>query len=383
MSDTFCTLLWTHICVRPDNVLKPCCRFLSDNPSNEFKTTLNDIHHSNEEAMNTDYFKSIRTRMLAGEKIQGCQKCYTQEENPQRTKLSSRELSNKEIPIEFNTLNDNFLKTKYIEMSIDNICNLQCRMCDSKFSSKLQNRDKFLDNIVFKKLEPNFYKLANLDLSELIRVKVLGGEPFITPNFEKFIDFLFDHSDPTKIDLDISTNGTAVPNKRIIDKLNKFNYININVSVDAYDKINDYQRHSGSYIQTISNAEAYGKLFDNCIISHHIAVSVLTANKLSKTITYFQENDKLYSLDFVRDPEHYSLLYTPAVFKEWILDTNGSNNIAYTLLKNFIYQKEYNPIIWQAFIETTEKLDKYYDIKLEEYNSELYQYIQYINESNK
>lgn len=381
MNNTFCVLPWTHLCIRPDNVLKPCCRFLSDNPSNEFKTTLDDVYNQSEDAMNTEYFKSIRTRMLNGEKIAGCQKCYTQEENINRTKLSARELNNKEIPLDINTLSDQYLKTKYIEMSVDNICNLQCRICDSKFSSKLQKRDKFLGHTVFKKLEPNFYKLTNLDLSELIKVKVLGGEPFITPNFEKFIDFLFEHSDPTKIDLDISTNGTSVPSKRIINKLNKFNHMSINVSLDAVDPANDYQRLGGSYTQTLSNAETYAKLFNKCIISHHITVSTITANKLAVTISHLQEHNKLFSIDFVRDPEHYSLLYTPDVFKDWILEVNKDNNIAYTLFKNFIYQKSYKPEVWQTFIDTTEKLDKYYKVKLEEYNSELYHYIQNINES--
>jgi organic radical activating enzyme len=375
MNNTFCVLPWTHLCVRPDNVLKPCCRFLSDNPSNEFKTTLDDVYNQSEDAMNTEYFKSIRTRMLDGGKIAGCQKCYTQEENVNRTKLSARELNNKEIPVDFNSLTDQFHKTKYIEMSVDNICNLQCRICDSKFSSKLQKRDKFLGHTVFKKLEPNFHKLTNLDLSELIKVKVLGGEPFITPNFEKFIDFLFKHSDPTKIALDISTNGTAVPTQRIIKKLNKFQHISINVSLDAVDPANDYQRAGGSYLQTLANAERYKELIENCIISHHITVSVITANKLAKTISYLQTHNKLFSLDFVRDPEHYSLLYAPDGFKDWVLDINSDNDTAHTLLKNFIYQREHKSEVWQTFIDTTKMLDKYYNVTLEEYNSELYHYI--------
>ena len=84
--------------------------------------------------------------------------------------------------------NENFSQVQYIEMSIDNICNLQCQMCNSKFSSKLINRDKLLGNTVYKKLEPSFRKFDSVDLSKLEKVKILGGEPFITPNFSKFID---------------------------------------------------------------------------------------------------------------------------------------------------------------------------------------------------
>lgn len=373
MNNTFCVLPWTHLCVRPDNVLKPCCRFLSDNPSNEFKTTLDDIYNLAEEAMNTDYFNSIRKNMLEGKKIAGCQKCYTQEEN--KNKPSMRQIYNNFINIDSATLSNNFYAVRYIEMSIDNICNLQCRMCDSKFSSKLQKRDKFLGNNVFKKLEPNFSKLTNLNLKELNRVKILGGEPFITPNFEKFIDFLTENSEPANITLDIATNGTTIPSKHIVKKLNQFKQIAINVSLDAYDKINDYQRYGSSYVKTINNSKTYSNILTNSILSYHVTVSTLNANVLGKTIEFFEREKVLYSLDFVRDPEYHSLLYTPKIFKEWILSENSANPLAYDLLKSFIFQKDHNLNTWEKFLDNTKKLDKYYNIKLQDYNVDLYNFI--------
>ena len=86
------------------------------------------------------------------------------------------------------------------------------------FSSKLQLRDKFLGYEVHKKLEPNFKKFDNTDLSKLVYVKLLGGEPFMTPNFIKFIDYLLERVDPTKVSIEIATNGTVVPSKEVIEK---------------------------------------------------------------------------------------------------------------------------------------------------------------------
>lgn len=377
-NNTFCILPWVHLCVRPDNTLKPCCRFLSDNPSREFSTNLDNVDTLAEESMNSDYFKNIRTKMLNGEKIKGCQKCYTQEENKFSNKISMRQYFNNKIDIDSRSLDNTFYKTKYIEMSIDNICNLQCRICDSKFSSKLQNRDKFLGNTVFKKLEPNFYKLSNLDLSELSEVKILGGEPFITPNFEKFIDFLSVNSDLNKITLNIATNGTKIPNQKIIKKLNNFKNVSIYVSLDSYDKANDYQRMGSSFEKVFKNSKLYQTLIKNCKLSYHSTISNITANKLSKTINFFEQQNSLYSIDFVRDPEHYSLLYSPDNFKNWILDMNTDNEIAVNLLKTFMFQRSYDPTIWKTFIDTTKKLDKYYDIKLEKYNYELYCFLKEI-----
>lgn len=374
-NDTFCILPWTHLCVRPDNTLKPCCRFLSDNPSNEFKTTLDDISSLGEQSMNSDYFKDLRTKMLNGEKIKGCQKCYTQEQNKNSKMLSMRQYFNNIIKVDENEITTDFYKTKYIEMSIDNICNLQCRMCDSKFSSKLQKRDQFLGNTVFKKLEPNFYKLSKLDLSELTEVKVLGGEPFITPNFEKFIEFLSNNSNTKNITLTVITNGTNVPDQKIIEKLNKFKFIFVNISLDSYDRANDYQRIGSSFEEILKNSQLYLKLITNCEISYHSTISVITANKLHKTIDFFEKTKSMYSIDFVRDPEYYSLLYSPDKFKNWILETNKVNDVSYNLLKTFMFQQEYNEDVWNTFLDITKKLDKYYQVELKEYNPELYNFL--------
>jgi organic radical activating enzyme len=374
-SPTFCVLPWTHLCIRTDNTLKPCCRFLSDNPTNEFNTTLDDLNTYSTDAMNTTYFNDIRKKMLLGEKIFGCQKCYTQEKNKKDNKRSMREYFNDEISIEHKNLTEKFYNVKYIEMSIDNICNLQCKMCDSKFSSKLQNRDEFLGEVVYKKLEPNFSKLDNIDLKSLEYVKILGGEPFITPNFEKFLDFLFRKSKPENITLIIATNGTKIPNRNVIKKLNKFKSVHINVSIDAIDKINDYQRVGGSYVKTLENSKIYQNLIKNSFISYHVTISLLTANKLAETILYFESNELYYSTDFVIDPSHYSLKCAPDIFKNWILHENQVNNTSYNLLSNFFNGCDYHVDSWNKFISMVKTLDKYYKLKLEEYNFPLYNFL--------
>ena len=62
----------------------------------------------------------------------------------------------------FYVYTNKFDKVRYIEMSVDNVCNLECKMCDSKFSSKLQLRDKYLGNTTHKKLESVSLNLITL-----------------------------------------------------------------------------------------------------------------------------------------------------------------------------------------------------------------------------
>jgi sulfatase maturation enzyme AslB (radical SAM superfamily) len=95
--------------------------------------------------------------------------------------------------------------------------------------------------------------------------------------------------------LDISTNGTTIPVDALVKKLNKFKYVNINISLDSYDKSNDYQRYGGSYLQTYKNSQTYQQIFENAEFSYHLSLTTYTANKLSKTLNFLESNEDHYS----------------------------------------------------------------------------------------
>jgi MoaA/NifB/PqqE/SkfB family radical SAM enzyme len=378
-SDTWCPLPWIHTCVRPDNVLKPCCRFQVDHASNP-AVNLDSIEEHGIDAMNHSYWTQLRKDMLAGVKRKECSKCHVQEETKLDDRGSMRQFLSKRFSsvITNDDCKEQFDSLRYIEMSIDNICNLQCKMCDSKFSSRLQLRDKFLGNTVHKKLEPNFKKFDNVDLSKLVYVKLLGGEPFMTPNFIKFIDYLLERVDPNNVSIEIATNGTVIPSKEVIEKLNQFNILYINVSLDSMDLSNDYQRHGSSYITIFNNTKLYETIFKNIHVSIHSVISILNANTLANTLdVLIGQHNYHVSVDFVRDPGHLSLLYAPTDFLNKILEINSSNNTAYKLISTFIKSANYNKAIWQEFLNSIPTLDNFYNTDLKDYNMFLYNYINF------
>lgn len=374
MKDVWCSLPWTHICVRPDDTLKPCCRYQYRPGDTQHSVSLGSIATSGIAALNTDYLNTLRKDLLAGIPRTECKKCYVEEKN-HRSSLRSNmntvlDLKQSECDAQFNSV-------QYLELSIDNICNLQCRMCDSKFSSRLVGRDRFLGNPVHKKLEPNYEKLRNLDLSKLTRIKLLGGEPFITPNFEQFLDFISAHVDVRQVYLDINTNATAIPSADIIYKLNRFGFLEFNVSLDSYSLSNNYQRWGSDYLQVFNNVKQYENLFDKKYIAYHSTISTLTANDLAHTVNILQDLHGYHiSIDFVRSPEFLCMLYAPDNYIDWVLTANESNATAYSVTNNFLKDAVYNPEIWQEFINTTRKLDEYYNIKLADYNPALAEFLE-------
>lgn len=369
-SNSWCVLPWVHVCVRPDEFIKPCCRFQAVHHIQELGTDLTAVASQGQAAMDSPYFTELRNDMLNDVKRVECTKCYTQESSGSRSMRQN--MNNRYSSIHPNTVTDKFDSVRYIELSIDNICNLECKMCDNRYSTKLFNRDVFMKYEIHKKLEPNFKKFDTVDFSNLEYVKILGGEPFITPNFIKFIEYLIARTTPSNITIEIATNGTRIPNTNLIEKLNKFKHIDINVSLDGVDKSNDYQRMGSSYQQVLKNTIKYSKILTNAKVSIHSVVSILNANHFGNTIEELQNTYKFdVSVDFVRYPAHLSILYAPPEYIDWVIDQTKNNAVANKMIKDFLKNARYNPVYWEEFLDTLFKLDIYYNTDLKDFNPQL------------
>ena len=61
--------------------VKPCCRFLEDHrPKNH---TLD--NHSIQDIFDSDFQNDLRKRILAGERLEGCTRCYEEEDNNKKS----------------------------------------------------------------------------------------------------------------------------------------------------------------------------------------------------------------------------------------------------------------------------------------------------------
>ena len=169
----------------PDGfITMPCCRFRMGKDSQfqkqKFQTPL-------EATSKQGYFEDIRQKMLAGEKLPECSKCWREEEH---RGYSYRTLMEQRLKISDVNPNAPF-DLKYLEIFFSNLCNLSCRMCDITQSSQWANlyngafvpegmKDdavdaEYLNEDGRAKVEPMNFDLAlldKIDLSNLIEVKI-------------------------------------------------------------------------------------------------------------------------------------------------------------------------------------------------------------------
>ncbi len=131
---------------------------------------------------------------------------------------------------------------------IDSVCNLRCSHC--------YIGNELLDKAIL--LEAESIRTMLRQIPRLARITILGGEPFLHPDFNYIIDALKNLEVREKR---VTTNLTSLQGIDI-DQLKELN-VRVCVSIDGHDAIShDSIRGAGAFEKTIENVE---KLVNHCL----------------------------------------------------------------------------------------------------------------------
>ena len=132
MSKVFCDKPFNHNYIHPNGKMRLCCTTIQDLPTDNNYNLFDANKHTIEDYWNSNRMKDIRRKMIAGEKIRDCERCYLQEEQGAESLRSTRGM-NKYI---MDTLPDGTYQKSADTMQIQlgNICNLKCKMCSQMYS---------------------------------------------------------------------------------------------------------------------------------------------------------------------------------------------------------------------------------------------------------
>lgn len=220
-----CAAFWKHTNIRNGNRIYPCCRFKT--PVQAFDGNVEGILHSNE-------YKALRA---ATGPIAGCEKCYYEEA---QGKTSLRQKFNSEYDTDT-------VELKFLELGLDNICNLTCDGCFGEFSSawsKKENPDA-----------PSSQHIRSTKDFDVVpktvdKILFLGGEPLMTKRHYKVLSQI--SSDQRKnIEVTYNTNGTFLLDDSTSSLLKEFKNVNFILSIDGYGELNDKVRTGSSWSDII------------------------------------------------------------------------------------------------------------------------------------
>lgn len=367
-SKTFCSMAWDHQFIDPTGRVKPCCRFAEKHrpkENNLKEKTLSEVFYGN-------WMNDIRKKMLAGEQVDGCVRCYQEEEAGKRS-LRERYHDNKTLPIDELVDIDN-PKIGWIELAISNDCNLACRMCDSRYSWKWFKEEQEIYGKTWNTVEKSKSDITNIYpfINDLVHIKFTGGEPLMTKDQWVLVDKLIAERDCSKIFLNYSTNCTIMPKNSWIEKWSKFKTVEFALSFDSADPAeSEYIRWPAKYETT----EAVTKRFLELKKSHGFnvllrsTISILNIWNMPESMEWWWEHDegmKIMNPTHLTYPEILCATALPEHIKERVTkkfnnyienSNNDKINKSLEYIRNFMNSKDDSHLLPQlkTYLEGTDK----------------------------
>jgi MoaA/NifB/PqqE/SkfB family radical SAM enzyme len=284
-----CHAPFTSMKISMDGRISPCCynRSMDELYPNK---SLMDIWQG---AVFNSYQKSIKKRTFP----LGCAICEDAVKNQEYSTVKLKQYdhlwSKNKMPVMF-------------ELALDNTCNLECVMCNGRYSSSIRRNKEKLPPI--KSLfNESFREEFKAFIPHLETVVFAGGEPFLIPLYYDLWEDIIQLNPDCEIS--VVTNGTIL-NQKVKDVLNRGNF-RINLSFEATTK-STYEaiRKNAIYEAVLKNMNYFGQYMTNKGETLNIPACPLKHNKneLPDLIRFC--NTKNYSLNFV----HVNNAYSQALF---------------------------------------------------------------------
>lgn len=206
---------------------------------------------------------------------------------------------------------------KWLQYNCDNICNLKCIACSSYYSSAWIEDEKLLGRNINLRIKPTKHNdlLFEFELENISQVYFNGGEPLLTKDHIRVLEYIEKNVDSKKIHVLYNTNATLQLSNEIINLWDKFARVTLMASIDAIDEPFEYIRYPANWNQVKKNLQHY---------SDHTCLNI-GANIGIHNIMYFSDLynfslDHKIQFNFQSDTQGFlSLKNAPAHLKEKII----------------------------------------------------------------
>jgi|ETNmetMinimDraft_17_1059902.scaffolds.fasta_scaffold00101_14 sulfatase maturation enzyme AslB (radical SAM superfamily) len=259
-SKTYCPYPFISSHANVSGKFAPCCN--ADTVAKHLGLTKKEAYEYSLESktykewFNDPFMKDLRQQFIDGKRPAICKVCWDSEDvgaESYRTNI----LSKFEIKDPLNPT------IQYLDLKFSNECNLACRMCDYHSSNQIgkdmaefekrgwelplnwersPQQDKRIDENFIRGYSDDVLHEIDSFIPDLRYLKVTGGEPTISKQFNRIIDSAISSGHCEHIDLWLTTNATRLT-PEYLQKLKGFKSIFLNISVDGYGTTYNYIRY--------------------------------------------------------------------------------------------------------------------------------------------
>ncbi len=389
---SFCVLPWLRILIDVNGQCSNCCRHSkvrmeSGLPYSLTTSGLMDI-------WNSKAMCELRRLMVEGKAVPECNSCYEKELNGGSSRRLDANwsyektngfdsIASLKIESEKSNFSLSFAPTEY-HIETDNLCNLRCRMCSPRNSSRIQTdgvhrqwcsnigqRRKTVESTACRH-DDSWFKDDSLVEETLFRggvpkiVAFSGGEPMINPRVIRIVKRLASESTSQEQNVTLVTNGTVI-NEELLELRHNFRLLSLCVSFDAVGNGGEYIRNGAGRDVVKENILELVNVKKNRL--HVMICSTLQAyNALEfcDVLEFCDNNNLINSPNFVYAPKHCSVNALPAAVREVAAERllefskkGGRSSAHAAMLANVIQSNlgKFEPADLHEFMKFTNDLD--------------------------
>lgn len=233
---------------------------------------------------------------------------------------------------------------------------LDRKLAELKYGITLQDDDKDMSDILFRKL------LSLIPLDKLRNVFILGGEPLYTKSHMKMLNHLKEvHPDLSKITLRYQSNGSIYPSDEVLKHWEQYEAIVFGVSFDDIGERFNYLRWPLKWKKASSNII---KLTNetNCHLHVNATLSPLNIYYYDELAAWFQDNiqvrNNIHPDDIIPRTNpcqgDMDLRFTSQKLYDKIMNKYGENHAIAKLYSNIKIGDNYVPMF--NYIEQMDKI---------------------------
>jgi organic radical activating enzyme len=382
-SASFCAAKWYNATIWLGSGMSTSCHHPPAHAidAEEIKTNPSAIHNTVEK-------KIDRLNMQLGNRPKGCEYCWKIEDMG-RDAVSDRVYKSKIYPIEalheaYKTPHQADVNLRTLEIAFDRTCQFACSYCNPAFSSTWvkdirsngayeslvsDGRNHFThahdSSQLYRFGETNpyveaFFAWWETDLHRTLQeLRITGGEPLMSGDTWKLLDWFKNNKGRSKTRLAINSNlGAGVDLDRLLDSIDGL-AVDVYTSQEATAAQAEYVRDGLDYTQWIANVQ---KLLDspNIRAVHCMAtINALCLDSLPSLLYQLLEFKQMYgrermsfTLNILRFPSFQSPLILP----------NDLRTQYKIQLQDFLDRNHANPYMHEHEVNHTQRLIDYLDV---------------------
>jgi sulfatase maturation enzyme AslB (radical SAM superfamily) len=288
------------------------------------------------------HMNDIRSQMTDGKSPDDCKNCYRME---QHNKVSGRQKQLLKVGVRLEQFEKTLASSPWVDtfrskefsqlpqdwqIDLGNYCNSACIFCHPGASSRLAaewKRIGFIDQMPPENWtdSPELINkfIAILESSKHIQyLHFIGGETLITPAFRTILKALIRAGLNQTATIGFTTN-LITWDQEVVDLLTQFSGVNLGMSIESFDPINDYVRWPATLPKVHETLDRWLHMAKShgWLMQFRTTPTVLTIDSLMSVYQYAWDHGiAIESCNFLDKPEIMRPSVMPMVDRQLIID---------------------------------------------------------------